>query len=77
MWNSLPSKVVEASSIECLKRRMDVILAENCLTYRSAYNRFVYFLFINCVYTVRMYIYRVFEKKGTCINAELIQICAE
>ena len=30
-------------------------LAVNCLNYLSAYNRFVCFLFISCVYTVRMY----------------------
>ena len=55
MWNSLLSRVVEVSSVECFKRRLDVLLSSELLdTVLSACNRFVFFLFISCVHTVRM-----------------------
>ena len=31
VWNSLPSRVVEAGSVECFKRRLDVVLGSKLL----------------------------------------------
>ena len=32
VWNSLPSRVVEADSVECFKRRLDGVLGSRLLT---------------------------------------------
>ena len=56
VWNSLPSRVIEAGIVECFKRILDVVLGVELP--ETIWVRIIgFFLFVCSVYTVRMYIY--------------------